>query len=245
VCRARRADRESWGRERLFGALDRHLALRISDVLDAERCASWTRAVYAARAEWTSAFGGEQFSLGRAWYTDFEEDRSREYFAAAATSDAQVERALPGARDFVMGLVAELVGGRVEQRRGWCGPGVHVFPAGQHVALHGGVVHFDTEGLAAHHVAQRLPAISLIVMLQAPETGGGVRVWDVSYAGEDFVDDAELAAPNETLESAAGDLVVLDSYRLHQIQPFSGDRDRISLTAMAAEVDRGRWEIWF
>jgi hypothetical protein len=85
----------------------------------------------------------------------------------------------------------------------------------------------------------------VIVMLQAPETGGGVRVWDVSYAGEDFVDDAALAAPSETLESAAGDLVVLDSYRLHQIQPFSGDRDRISLTAMAAEVDRGRWEIWF
>jgi hypothetical protein len=133
----------------------------------------------------------------------------------------------------------------VEQRRGWCGPGVHVFPTGEQVALNGGVVHFDTEGLPGRHVEARLPAISLIWMLQAPERGGGVRVWDVSYAGEDAVSDSELSAPSEIVESEPGDLVVLDSYRLHQIQPFSGARDRITLTAMAAEVDPGRWEIWF
>lgn len=239
------ADGETWGRDRLLGKLDRHLALMLSGVLDGDRRARWLEGVYAARAEWTSAFGGEQFSLGRAWYTDYEEDRSREYFAEARASDARVERWLPGAQSWMLELVSELVVGRVERRPGWCGPGVHVFPAGEHVASEGGVVHFDTEGLGFRHVERRLPAISLIVMLQPPEQGGGVRVWDMAYAGDDFVDDAALDLPSDELLSAAGDLVVLDSYRLHQIQPFSGSLDRVSLTAMAAEIDRDRWQVWF
>ena len=243
--RVQHADGEPWGRERLLGELSRHLAIRISGVLSPERCKEWTEAVQRARAEWTSAFDGEQFSLGRAWYTDFEQDLTREYFAEAKASDERVERWLPGARDFMLDLVRELVGGRVEQRRGWCGPGVHVFPAGEHVARNAGVVHFDTEGIGFRLVERRAVALSCILMLQAPESGGGVRVWDVAYDGEDFVDDDVLAAPSDDVVSAPGDLVILDSYRLHQIQPFSGTRDRISLTAMVAEVDRDRWEVWF
>jgi hypothetical protein len=42
----------------------------------------------------------------------------------------------------------------------------------------------------------------------------------------------------------AGDLVVLDSYRLHQIQPFTGGVDRISATCHVAFAS-GVWESWF
>ena len=59
-----------------------------------------------------------------------------------------------------------------------------------------------------------------------------------------------LPEPRFEAESAIvsyeeGDAVLLDSYRLHQIQPFAGDRERISATVHAAEVDAGLWECWF
>jgi hypothetical protein len=37
---------------------------------------------------------------------------------------------------------------------------------------------------------------------------------------------------------------VIDSYRLHQIQPFQGARDRVSITAHLLYRD-GAWQIWF
>ena len=44
---------------------------------------------------------------------------------------------------------------------------------------------------------------------------------------------------------ATGDVVLIDSYTLHQIQPFAGSRERISATVHAAQVDTGLWECWF
>ena len=207
--------------------------------------------MYDARPEWTSDFDDEQFTLGRAFYTHLEQDRTRAYFDDAAASDARVEAHVPGLQARLRALVATLAAGHglapadAHQRRGWCGPGVHVFPAGGHVARHGGVVHFDTEGLSAHHIARRGAALTAVVMLQPPEDGGGLRVWDATYAGRDEATDAELYAPSVIAKYGIGDVVVIDSYRLHQIQPFAGARDRISATVHAAEVDAGRWETWF
>ena len=48
-----------------------------------------------------------------------------------------------------------------------------------------------------------------------------------------------------TVRSRAGDALLIDSRRLHQILPFRGDLDRISITAHAVEVDRDVWEAWF
>jgi hypothetical protein len=40
-------------------------------------------------------------------------------------------------------------------------------------------------------------------------------------------------------------MTILNAYRLHQIQGFPGDKDRVSITAMLAEVDANEWEMWF
>jgi len=232
-------------RSRLLDALADHHALCVRGVLSRDECAQMAAAVRAASADFTPAFGGEQFSLGRAWYTHYEEDLCEDYFAQAASSDALVERHLPGKQRFMMDFLATLAGGEARQRPGWCGPGAHVFPAGDVVAQRGGVTHFDTEGLAQHHIDRRKPAVSLLIMLDAPETGGGIRIWDVFYAGEDEVEPALLEADSSVIHYEPGDAVVFDSYRLHQIQPFGGSRERITLTAHAAEVDPGRWEVWF
>jgi hypothetical protein len=204
-----------------------------------ELCARWASAIRAARASWTPDFGGEQFALGRAFYTHLETARSREYFENVEASDALVERTLPGFQAAMRAIVATVTEGRAIARRGWCGPGVHVFPEGEKVAREGGVVHFDLEGLSGHHLRAHKPALSIVAMLARPARGGGLRLWDVHHPSD------ESARGESTLvEYDVGDVLAFDSYRLHQIQPFSGG-DRISATVHAAEIDRGLWETWF
>lgn len=233
------------GRPALLPRLDGCLAVSLRGAITDDRAARWSADVLRARRSWTRDFGGEQFALGRAFYTHLETDRAAEYFANAAASDAHVEATLPGMQAEVRGLFAELVGGIERKRRGFCGPGVHVFPAGEVVARRGGVVHFDTEGLSPHHLLQRARALSLIIMLQSPARGGGLRIWDVHYEGHDAATDDELARPAVTVPYRPGDALLMDSYRLHQIRPFTGPAARISITLHAVEVDRGVWETWF
>jgi hypothetical protein len=226
--------------------LESHLGVLVRRAVAGDRCGRWAAGVLAAREEWTHDFGGEQFSLGRAFYTHLETERTGEYFDDAAASDARVERHAPGLQAAMGDLLADAVGGKVTPRLGWCGAGVHVFPARGHLARRGGVVHFDTEGLAAGHLAKRLPALSLVLMLQPPASGGGLRLWPATYAGRDEVDDATVRAGGDVLvDYGVGDVVVFDSYRCHQIQPFEGTLDRVSSTLHAAEIDRGLWESWF
>ena len=219
-------------------------------VLTPAECARWCARVYAARADWTPCFEGVQFTLGRAYYAHLEEDRAGEYFAAARASDAAVERALPEMQARVRAVLARLVGAPVTARPGWCGPGVHIFPAGDWLSQNGGDIHFDTEGLPDEALATRRPALSAVFMLQPPERGGGLRVWDAVWAGDDADDSVAAAAraPSAVADYAAGDLVVIDSYRLHQIQPFAGDRDRVSVTAhlvLAQDGLQDGWHAWF
>jgi hypothetical protein len=241
--------------------LGSHLAVRVARAIHAETAARWVQGVVAAKKEWTRDFGGEQFCLGRAFYTHLETDKTQLYFEDARASDALVERYAPGLQATLRALFAEAVsppgggasrppgGGasrRVVRRPDWCGAGVHVFPADGPVAARGGAVHFDTEGLAEAHIGRRARALSLVAMLQPPTSGGGLRVWPVLFEGSHAVDPATLSAGGDaSVESDAGDIVLFDSYRLHQIQPFGGRRDRISATLHGAEIAPDLWETWF
>jgi hypothetical protein len=228
------------------GLLAAHPAVLVCGAVPRDACTRWADGVLAARSEWTPDFDGEQFSLGRAFYTHLETDRAREYFADAAASDARVERHTPGLQAALRRILGEAAGGRVVPRPGWCGAGVHVFPSGSPVAAHGGVIHFDVEGLGAEHIARRAPALSLVVMIQPPMRGGGLRLWRALYAGDEHVDERTLGASDHvTVEYGRGDAILFDSYRLHQIEPFEGPSDRISATLHAARLDDGLWESWF
>jgi hypothetical protein len=220
------------------------LASRFPRSLDPGECRGWNLAILDAREEWTPNFGGVQYTLGRAWYTHLEEDREDDYFAGAQASDALVERVLPGFQDRLLDMATDIVGRRVLRRRGWCGPGVHVFPAGSEVARRGGEPHFDTEGLSKDHLAVRAPALTLVLMLQPARTGGGVAVWDCTYAGEDLPEAPAQGVLTEVVEYKVGELVVIDSYRLHQILPFEGEADRISATLHLVQ-EGDDWVAWF
>ena len=226
-------------------ALSRAPFVIVRGAFSSDECERWSSAVLAARGDWTAGFDGEQFSLGRAFYTHYEEQRSGAYFSSAADSDALVERHLPGLQAAMRDALARVTGGHVGRRRGFCGPGVHIFPSGEKVSRVGGVVHFDVEGLTSHHLAHALPALTAVLMLQPAESGGGLRVWEARYAGDDEPEPAMLAAASSIASYEGGDLLLIDSYRLHQIQPFAGRRDRISATVHAAEISRGLWETWF
>jgi hypothetical protein len=211
----------------------------------AAEAAAQAARVLDARDRWTSDFGGEQFALGRAFYTHLETGRTKEYFAGAAASDAAVEAVLPGAQPLTLALLARMVGGQVRRRPGFCGPGVHVFPAGGKVAREGGVVHYDLEGLTEHQQAGRHRAVTLVWMLQPARWGGGLRLWDLLFDGRPDTEVEPGTRARVTVRSGAGDAVLIDSRRLHQIRPFRGGAARISITVHGVEVDRGVWEAWF
>ena len=227
----------------LRARLSDHLAVRFEGVLTRRECADYTRGVYAGRGAWIPNFDGVQFTLGRAWYVHLETDREDEYFAGAAASDADVARFVPGLADRLMTLMRLFLGEDIEPREGWCGPGVHVFPAGAWVSQHGGDIHFDCEGLGEAELAAHAEAVTAVLMLQPAAQGGGLRVWDKRYEDEDSDEDPGEAA-SEVIPYGAGDLVIIEAYRLHQICASSGPLDRISATAHAVRTAAG-WEAWF
>ena len=94
-------------------ALASSCAVVIEGHFSPDQCARWVSGVYDAREAWTHDFGGEQFSLGRAFYTHFEEEKSRAYFADTASSDALVESHAPGLQQAMRDLVVIVVGGSI------------------------------------------------------------------------------------------------------------------------------------
>lgn len=225
-----------------MGRVSLALAVRIRGAIERSRASAWASRAVAAKADHTVAFGS-QASLGTAWYTHFEEGRAREYFAGAAASDACVERHLPGFQRAFLALVGDALGVPLERRAGYAGPGIHVFaPAGPCARL-GGEIHFDTEGLPVPYRDQRGPAFTAVLALSRVASGGGLRLWDLPYDGHEDPLLGDLVAP-VTIPYEPGDLVLFESYRLHQIEPFEGDEARVSATCHVARLG-GRWVGWF
>jgi hypothetical protein len=236
---------DSLGGEPLLSRLEVRPAVQLRGASTLQETGHLAARVLAARDRWTPDFGGEQFCLGRAFYTHLETGRTKEYFAGAAASDALVEAVVPGVHARTLGLLGRLLGAEVRRRQGFCGPGVHVFPAGGKVAREGGVVHFDLEGLTDHQKTQGHRAVTLVWMLQPALRGGGLRLWDALFDGRPDLETDPSGSAHVTVRSDAGDALLIDSRRLHQIRPFSGERDRVSITLHGVEVDRRVWEAWF
>lgn len=238
-------DQTASGGEPLVARLAAHPAVLLEAAATPDEARSLAARVLAARDRWTPDFGGEQFALGRAFYTHLETGKTKDYFAGAAASDALVEEVLPGVPARTLALLARILGASVRRRPGFCGPGVHIFPAGGKVAREGGVVHFDLEGLTEHQKTRRHRAVTLVWMLQPPRTKGGLRLWDVLYEGRPDSEIDSEAHEAITVRSGAGDALLIDSRRLHKILPFDGEEDRVSITVHGVEVDKGVWEAWF
>lgn len=221
------------------------LALHFPSVLTPAECAELIAGVYAAREAWTEEPAGHQYTLGRSYHLHHEQQREEEYFAQAASADALVRRSTPGLQGRMVALLRLLVKDRVAQRAGWCGACVHIFPAGGRCAEQGGELHFDIDGLEPAALSAGTPALTCALMLQPAQEGGELRIWDRLYAGEASVAEPDPREASVLCSYGAGDLVVLDSRRLHRVARFGGTRDRITVTLRAAYVrERGLWEVW-
>jgi hypothetical protein len=235
----------SWSGEPLLSHLDRHPAAGIREALPSSTASAWAQRVCAAQQVWVDDFGGEQHALGRAFYTHLETGRAAAYFDGAKDSDAVVERVVPGLQATTLGLLSRLIGGTVRRRYGFCGPGVHIFPASGKVARRGGVFHFDLEGLTPAQRAERPRALSFVWMLQPPVTRGGLTLFPRQWRGTNWPMDRTPKTSSTTTTSRAGDALLFSSYRLHRIQAFGGAVPRISITCHCVEVDRDVWDCWF
>lgn len=239
--------------ERVAGLVERvagRAAVGVRSALAAEVAAAWAARVVAAEDALVDDFGGEQWALGRAFYTHLDDvtgARRAAYFAG--DSDAVVERVLPGMQDFTLNLLGRLLGGRVRRRHGFCGPGVHVFPPGEKVARRGGVFHYDLEGLTPFDrdrvIAGRARAVSFVVMLQPPSSGGGLTLFNKVFRGDGWDMDRTPGCASTTTRSRPGDALLFSSLRLHKINGFGGDVARVSITCHAVEVDDDVWDCWF
>jgi hypothetical protein len=239
--------REAWeagGRAPLAPDLAGCLGAGVRGAVDPARCTEAALAAMNARADWTRDFAGEQFTLGRAFYTHLETDLSREYFAGAASADALVERHLPGFQDEMLDLFAALAGGAARRRHGFCGPGIHLFPPRRPVARRGGVIHADVEGLTPHQITRGTPALTLVVALRVPSRGGGLRLWEARSDEAEAFDEDEVGGAFADAAYQPGDALLFDSRRVHQILPFSGGY-RVTATAHGVAVDTRLWECWF
>lgn len=236
-----------------IAALTRHPAVGVRNAMPADEALALAARVVDADALLVDDFGGEQRALGRAFYTHLESGAASTYFAQQAQSDRNVEAVLPGMQQRTLQLLSRLVGGVVRRRHGFCGPGVHVFPPHEKVARHGGVFHYDLEGLPARerHIGVGVDddrgarAVSLVWMLQQGHTRGGLTLFNKLYRGDNWDMDREPTAQSTTTRALPGDVVLFSSYRLHRINGFGGDHARIAVTCHALEIDDGVWECWF
>lgn len=208
--------------------------------------------IYEIRDQWLPNYDGEQYSLGRVWYTHFDEKIDDEYFRNAEESKKMITSNFPGLYEKIIKLCTSIEkGANISIRDGWAGPGFAIFPAHGRCAEIGGDIHYDWEGLTDGQLDdQNAEGYSFIAMLSKPESGGGLKIWDIKYdqarKQEELVAWAESPdAPYTLIDYQLGDLVMINSFYLHQIQTFSGDIDRICLTFHIARHKENQWYIWF
>ena len=235
----------------------------VRHLLEPRLASAWATRVIEAEPWLVDDFGGEQRSLGRALYTHLENGRAHRYFQAAGHTserfskpaganpslvrggDDVVEAVLPGMQALTRAALARLVGGVVRQRHGFCGSGVHVFPAGEKVAMRVGVFHDDLEGLTGVHVDAGARALSFVIMLQAGARRGGLTLFAKPYRVENWQMEKEPRSQRTTTTATARDAILLSSYRRHRIHAFSELNARKSVTCHAVEVDHKMWDCWF
>lgn len=238
-------------RPSLTEILEEYPAARLTGFLDKDWCADIADRVRACRSDWSKDYGGEQHSYPNNFYARANDNGRNRYFERSETLNAQMERAFGAERarllTFIRSLMPEAA---VEIRGGWQGPAFVIFPADELLSREPGPIHIDLEGLAGSDLdLTAVSCFSVICMIQPPETGGGVKLWNLRLSS--FLDEEQLlseaeARPDEAVLThyQAGDLLIINSLSPHQILQFGGNRDRITLNAFAISTP-ALCQLWF
>lgn len=113
---------------------------------------------------------------------------------------------------------------------------------------HGAMQHLLTTTKVFNH-------LSYFVVLQRPTSGGGLRVYDLTFSdnqgrddwGTGFPDDRWIkSVPSRVLDPAPGDLILFGGgWRWHRVEEVVGTRPRITYGGFAAEsIDGSEIHFW-
>ena len=233
-------------------------AVALSGLFGTSELDQMLQQVYKQRRHWQTGAGPGDYTLGNVWYAHIEFGREQEYFATASRSRALVNRLFPRLEQQILALCRLLTGDSdVQVRANWGGPALVVFRAGSETARRGGVLHVDHDGLPVELLqSNQADAFSFILPLQLPAQRGHLLVWPDVFDPADrerfLVGSGDVAGPHppvQLLRHEVGTALAIQSLRVHQIQGFDGDRDRVTLnwrlTRVPSADERGRWVVWF
>lgn len=226
-------------------------AAKISGFLTPEECEEIALRLKALESSWSKDYGGEQYSFPNNYYARANDGGASSYFDGSSFGNEIMAAQFGGVLEKLLAVIRLLLPGfEVKSRTGWQGPGFVIFPANELLSRESGPVHIDLEGLVAPQVDFiRALCFSVIIMIQTPESGGGVRVWNRPLTAS-VTEEALLLAAKECPDESAvinygvGDLVIINSLSPHQILKFDGNRARISLNAFAI-AEQNQCLIWF
>ena len=232
--------------------IEGHAAVCFRKLIPPAEIEKMIKGFYAAKEVWSEGFGGQQYALGDAWYHYAEEGIDfEEYGSKAEQSRANVEKFVPGLEGNLLGFLSPLARpGTLSIREGWAGPGFMMFPAGGFVANKGGSIHFDTDAFSDEELYETdLVMFSLICMIQKPERGGNLTVWNKPFDKtqerfQSYNPATQGAAESYHIEYQPGDLWMIRGMNAHQIGAFEGKTDRICLTFHVYK-EGDDWFMWF
>jgi len=225
--------------------------LVVENFLSREECEEILQGVYTLEPYWRSGTCEGEFTLGRSWYTSIDNREVMDYFDEAPALNQLLQTTFPGLMARILAFGKTMVGhDNVQFRPGFAGPGIVVFKAHCTTAESGGSCHIDYEGLSKHQMDARdgVEIFSFMLPLSLPEKAGGLRVWPEVYErfrhNRYFEEIEEPEGEKFIIPYCVGNLFGIHSLRVHQIEPFGGEKDRVVVTFHLAQLD-GQWSIWF
>ncbi|GMV31953.1 MAG: hypothetical protein AMXMBFR59_40780 [Rhodanobacteraceae bacterium] len=241
----------------LPAVMSRHPAVVIRGAIPRSIAEAAVEKLMTLRPQWGAGPVPDEYNYGTVFYAHAMNKNIPDYFARSGAENERMGRDFPELFPAVMRLVQDIMRDEeVTYRPGWSGPSFVYLGPGSISAVEGGTIHIDWEGFSAWDhpktedllSSRELEAYTLVLMLQNTPEGGGVRIWDKRFDPghrDEFIPDPETApdVPFATPQYAIGDLVVLHSMTVHQIQPYAGGA-RITLNFHL--VRRGTvWHLFF
>lgn len=227
------------------------LALAVEDFLSPDECAEILRGVYVLEPYWRSGTYEGDSILGRSWYTAIDNREVMDYFDEAPAFNRLIQDTFPELIEKIMAFARTMTNQEeVQVRPGWAGPGFTIFRPPSCTAETGGSCHIDYDGLSKRmvDVPEGLEMFSVMIPISMPEDAAGLYVWPEVYQRFQhkryFNEIEDPEGERFTVPYSVGKLICIHSLRIHQIEPFNGDIDRVVITFHLGKLD-GKWNLWF
>lgn len=223
----------------------------VENFLSPDECAEILRGVYILEPYWRRGTYDGDFILGRSWYTAIDNREIMDYFDEAPFFNQLIRDSFPELLEKIMAVARTLTNQEeVQIRPGWAGPGITIFRPPSCTAETGGSCHIDYDGISKRmvDVPEGLEMFSFMLPISMPEDAAGLYVWPEIYQRfhhkRYFDEILDPEGERFTIPYSVGNLLGIHSLRVHQIEPFDGDIDRVVVTFHLGKLD-GKWIVWF